>query len=208
MQFYAKYIFAPLMDWSLRRPEIEELRAELIAQASGEVLEIGYGTGLNLRHYTADVRGLTLIDPVELLPRRVEQRLAACRAADVIRRSATAERLPVADASQDYVVSTFTLCSVGNTAQSLAEIYRVLRPGGRFLLLEHGASDEPGVRRWQDRLNPLNKMIGCGCNLNRPIASLVERGGFRFAALDRLPLPGVPRIMAPLYFGIAQAAGP
>jgi ubiquinone/menaquinone biosynthesis C-methylase UbiE len=201
--FYAKYVFGPLMDWSLRRPMIDELRERLIPQAAGDVLELGYGTGLNLPHYSRQVRRLTLIDPVEIMPRRVAQRIADCRAGAIERIAAAAEGLPIAEASIDCVVSTFTLCSVEDVAAALAEVCRVLKPGGRLLLLEHGRSEDSSVARWQDRLNGLQRLVACGCNLNRPIQRVVESAGLAFTSLDRLTLPEVPRVMGSMYLGTA-----
>ena len=142
------------------------------------MLEIGFGTGLNLPHYTAEVRRLVLLDRAELMPRRVTKRIEDCRAGHIERLITSAERLPLEDASLDCVVSTLTLCSIRNVATALGEIRRVLRPGGKLLLLEHGRSDDPLIARWQDRLNPLQQIVGCGCNLNRQIERLVADAGF------------------------------
>lgn len=201
MGLYAKYIFAPLMDWSLRRPMIEELRQRVVSQATGDVLEIGFGTGLNLPHYTANVRRLTLLDNAELLPRRVAKRIKDCRAGHIDRLMTTAERLPLDDASLDCVVSTLTLCSIRDVAAALREIRRVLRPGGKLLLFEHGRSKDIQVARWQDRLNPLQRVVGCGCNLNRPIDRLVADSSFDAAGLSRERLDGVPQVIAEIYVG-------
>jgi ubiquinone/menaquinone biosynthesis C-methylase UbiE len=203
MGLYAKFIFAPLMDWSLRRLDIEELRQRVVSQAAGEVLEIGFGTGLNLPHYTAEVRRLTLLDSDELLPRRVARRIEACRAGGIERVIASAERLPLQDASLDCVVSTLTLCTIADVGAALREIRRVLRTGGKLLLFEHGRSGDPRIARWQDRLNPLQRVIACGCNLNRPMDRLVANSGFCVDRLARERLEQAPRVLAEIYVGAA-----
>ncbi|HEX5102678.1 MAG TPA: class I SAM-dependent methyltransferase [Pirellulaceae bacterium] len=203
MGLYAKYVFAPLMDWSLRRQDIEALRGRVVSQAAGDVLEIGFGTGLNLPHYTADVRRLTLLDSAELLPRRVARRVETCRAGSIERLITSAERLPLEDQSLDCVVSTWTLCSIRDVAPALDEIRRVLRPGGKLLLMEHGRSDDPNNARWQDRLNPLQRLVACGCNLNRPIDRLLENAGFGLERLSRERMENVPQVLAEIYVGAA-----
>lgn len=206
LSLYAKYIFAPLMDWSLRRRDIEELRERVVAQAAGDVLEIGFGTGLNLPYYTPEVRRLTLLDRAELLPRRVARRIEVCRAGGIERLITSAELLPLDDASLDCVVSTLTLCSIRDVAAALREIRRVLRPGGKLLLFEHGRSDDPRIARWQDRLNPLQRIVACGCNLNRPIDQLVSDAGFLLDRISRGKLEGVPQVLADIYIGAASLA--
>ena len=204
MGLYAKYIFAPLMDWSLRRRDIEALRERVVSQAAGAVLEVGFGTGLNLPYYSEDVRRLTLLDNAELLPRRVAKRIAACRAGRIERLITSGERLPLEDASLDCVVSTLTLCTIPDVAAALREIRRVLRPDGKLLLLEHGRSDDPQIARWQDRLNPLQRIIACGCNLNRPVERLVADAGFSVGGLARETLERVPQVLAEIYVGHAS----
>jgi SAM-dependent methyltransferase len=202
MGLYQNYCLAPLMDWVLARPAIDDLRRRVVGGASGRVLEIGYGTGLNLPHYRPDVTGLTLLDNQRLLPRRVKQRMDACRARQVVTIQATAEKLPFADATFHCVVSTFTLCTIDDVAAALDEVRRVLAPRGSFLFLEHGRSDSRSLARWQDRLNPLQRWWAGGCNLNRPIARLLEEAGLKIVNLDRSPLPGAPRLID-MYAGVA-----
>ena len=203
MGLYAKYIFAPLMDWSLRRRDIEALRERVVSQAAGDVLEIGFGTGLNLPYYTADVSRLVLLDSAELLPRRVARRMEVCRAGGIQRLITSAERLPLEDASLDCVVSTLTLCSIRDVTAALRELRRVLRPGGKLLLFEHGRSEDPRIARWQDRLNPLQRIIACGCNLNRPVDRLLTEAEFSVSGLNRERLSPAPQILADVYVGSA-----
>ena len=202
LAMYATYIFPRLMDWVLRGARFQTERRRLLAVAHGMVVEIGFGTGLNLPHYPPTVTALYAVDPAPLLPDRVAQRVASAPF-PVHLRHVTAEELPYDDRTFDCAVSTFTLCTIPDPLRSLREVRRVLKPNGRFLFLEHGRSDDPATARWQDRLNPLQCRLACGCNLNRRIDRLVSEAGLRIEQLDRDLLPGVPRIGGELYRGIA-----
>ena len=204
MSLYSRYIFAPLMDWTLSRAEIHELRKRVVARAAGDVLEIGYGTGLNLPFYQPAVKRLVLVDSETMLPRRVTQRIAKCRAQKVEQATLSAERLPFEDRAFDCVVSTFTLCSILDLPAALGEVRRVLKPDGHFLFLEHGQSDDPRIARWQDRFNPLQRVIGCGCNLNRRIDQFIREADLAIHDLERPLVASLPRIAAEMYVGAAE----
>lgn len=202
MGIYAKYVFPHLLDWTMSRQVMAEQRARIVGSASGEVLEIGFGTGLNLPHYGPNVARLHAIDPADVLRRRVGRRVAAA-AFPVQMHQLDAARLPFADASFDCVVSTWTLCSIRDVASALSEVRRVLRPGGRLLFLEHGRSDDPRVARWQDRLNPVQKVVGVGCHLNRSIDQLVREADLQVERLERFRLRDAPAIFGEHYLGEA-----
>src|SRR5262245_39509850 len=176
------------MDWTLSGKEIERRRKLVVTRAAGKVLEIGFGTGLNLPHYTSAVTSLTLLDPARMLPRRVQQRMDACRARQVVRVDGDAQRLPFYDATFDVVVSTYALCTIPDAQAALAEARRVLHPRGTLLFAEHGRAAERSIARWQDRLNGVHKFWGCGCNVNRPIQQWIEEAGFAIQELDRTPV--------------------
>ena len=200
MSFYERHVFPRMMDWSMRTPVIGELRRALLAAAHGDVIEIGFGTGLNLPQYPAAVRSLTAVDPLDALRERVAARVAAAPF-PVARIGLSADgRLPFDDARFDCAVSTFTLCSVPDAVAAVRELARVLKPGGRFLYLEHGASDDARTARWQRRVEPLHKRIGAGCHLTRRIDAIVRDGGFAPDATRRFRLPG-PRILSEMYEG-------
>jgi len=203
MSFYADHVFPHLMDWTLGTRRFQELREQALASAQGHVLEIGFGTGLNLSHYSHAVTSLTALDPATLLPRKVARRISrGSLPVELVRLSA--ETLPFEDGRFDCAVSTWTLCTIPNPVAALREVRRVLKPGGTYVFLEHGRSDDAWVAKWQDFFNPIERVIACGCNLNRPIDALISQGGLKIDRLDRFLLPGVPRIVGEMYRGFAR----
>ncbi len=203
MGFYAAHIFPLLMDWVMGGEKFQEQRGEALSGLTGNILEIGFGTGLNLPHYPAGVSRVTALEPARLLRHTVSRRIAASPIPVKFVRG-SGEALPFADGRFDCVVSTWTLCTIPDVAAALREVRRVLKAGGRYVFLEHGRSDTPTVARWQDRLNPLQMKIGVGCNMNRPIARLVADAGLAVSRLDRFQMPGVPRLLGEMYRGIAE----
>lgn len=204
MGLYASHIFPRLMDHVMRGEEFQRLRRELLKQVSGEVLEIGIGTGLNLAHYGSNISRVQAVDPAPMLPARVAERRAVVHFPVEITQH-SAEQLPHKDQTFDYVVSTWTLCTIPDPVLALQEVKRVLKPGGRFLFLEHGRSDDHTIATWQDRLNPIQNVIGCGCNLNRQIDRLITQSGLMLTQLDRFSMQGVPRLVGEMYQGAAVA---
>ena len=204
MGLYTKYIFPCLLDWTLGTPEFGKYRRRALAAAQGHTLEIGFGTGLNLPHYPSAVTQLTVLDSENMLRRKVAARIAAC-ALPVNQMQLDAQgRLPFGDETFDTVVTTLTLCSIADTTPALAEIRRVLKPAGQFLFFEHGRSDDALVAARQDRFNPLQKIIGAGCNMNRPMDGLIRQAGFEISELERFVMPKTPRVLAEMYRGCAQ----
>lgn len=205
MGLYSERIFPWLLDRSLSHPRIEARRAALVGQAAGEVLEIGFGSGATLPFYdAAKVTRLAVVEPSEGMNRRAAARLAASPV-PVNSVPGAGERLPFDDASFDTVVTCLTLCSVQDPPKVLAEIRRVLKPGGRFLFLEHVLSDDEGRRRWQHRLTPVQKVVGVGCHLNRDTAALVRAAGFTLpeVVLELEPAFGAMAPLVPLAAGAA-----
>lgn len=201
---YSKYIFPRLLDWSLGAPEMGKYRRRALEGARGRTLEIGFGTGLNLPWYPEGVTELVVFDSENMLPELVEERISRSAIPVTRLRLDASGRLPFDDRSFDSVVTTFTLCSIGDLAAALSEVHRVLKPSGGLHFLEHGRSDDRGVARWQDRLNPLQKIVGVGCNMNRPIDRLIREAGFGFTSLERFLMPKTPRLLAEMYQGIAH----
>ncbi len=198
-------LFGLFLDWSMRSRIIARERPTALKDAYGQVLELGFGTGLNLPYYPSAVTALTVVDPEDLLPDRIEKRIAAARF-PVRRIKLGAERLPLDDNTFDCAVSTFTLCTIPDALAALREVRRVLKPRGSFLFLEHGLSDEPSVAKWQHRLNPVQNVIARGCNLDRKIDFLIASAGLEIIRLDRFVAAGAPRILSALYRGAAVAA--
>lgn len=205
MGLYARYVLPKLIDAACGQEPMAELRARHVPRATGRVLEIGFGTGLNLPHYAtggAAPTAVVALEPSLDIAALAERRLAQSPlAVEVLRESA--EEIPAQDATFDTVLSTWTLCSVPNVYQALREIRRVLRPSGQLLFIEHGASDEPPVLAWQRRLTPVWKLIGGGCHLARQPDRLIKDAGFRIAELETSYLPG-PRVATFTYRGVAK----
>jgi ubiquinone/menaquinone biosynthesis C-methylase UbiE len=202
MNLYRRIIFPQLLDLALSGERIERYRRQLLAHVQGAVLEIGFGTGLNLPCYPEHIRKITGVDPNPGMGSLARRRIASSPIA-VDWQVADAQELPFPSQSFDSVVSTWTLCSIPNVAKALREIRRVLRAGGKLFFLEHGLSEDPQVQRWQNRLNPLQKVIADGCNLNRDMARLIREAGFRFEQLERFYMADQPKFIGYTYQGIA-----
>jgi ubiquinone/menaquinone biosynthesis C-methylase UbiE len=186
----------------MRDPKMTTLRKDLLADVRGEVLEIGFGTGLNLEHYPEQLGRIAAVDPGEGMKRIAEDRIVQSRI-EVDQRVQTAEDLPYEEERFDYVVSTWTLCSIPDVRRALSEVCRVLKPGGRFLFLEHGLSDEPKVQRWQRRLNWLQRRMAGGCRLDVDVEALVREQPFKDLNLERFLMERTPRTHGTMYRGLA-----
>src|SRR5262245_53258495 len=202
MGFYSQVIVPLLCDFGLDRPFVARYRRELLAHASGDILEIGLGTGLNLPCYPRHVRKLTTVDPNVGMDRRARRRIRQA-GIEVDRRALGGERLPFEDGTFDCVVSTFTLCSIEQADQAVREAYRVLKPGGNLLLLEHGLSPGAKVRKWQRRLNWLQVRLAGGCRLDRDMRALVTAQPFASVQMDELYIERTPRTHGYMYRGAA-----
>ena len=180
---------------------LRAMRQQLLADAAGRVLEIGAGTGANLPHYNGAVESLVVTEPEPPMLRRLQRAAHEhVPSARVLR--APAEDLPFEDDSFDTVVSTLVLCGVDDQPRALREARRVLRPGGRLLFLEHVRSDDPGLARFQDRMNWLNNLV-VGCDCNRPTLATIEAENFEVAQLARTTMPKAPKFVRPLIVGAA-----
>ncbi len=202
MNWYERRILPRLTDLAMRHQVMRDYRAQVVPQARGQVLEIGAGSGLNLPFYGAQVTQLHALEPSPGLLQMMREQ-AHNLIFPVFFLPCSAEAIPLDDASIDTVVMTWTLCTIPDPTQALAEIRRVLRPHGSLLFAEHGCAPEANVRAWQDRLNPLWGHIAGGCNLNRRIDYLVRDANFTIVALETGYAKG-PRPMAYMYAGRAQ----
>ena len=190
-----------IQDFAMRF--MDDLRPETVAVAGGDVLEVGFGTARNLEHYGPRVVRVTGVDPMStegVAP--IDARIARARF-PVERTVLRADReLPFDSGRFDCVVTTFTLCSIPEPDAALAEMRRVLKPGGRYVFIEHGRAERDSTARWQDRLNPIWRVVMDGCNINRRMDRLVEQAGFSLASLDRFRYRG-PSVLAQMYRGVA-----
>lgn len=199
--------FAAIYDRLMAATEeagLSEMRAELLSAAQGRTLELGAGTGLNLDHYPAAVTELVLTEPDPHMARRLRDRASGETGRRVEVVDAGAERLPFEDSSFDTVVSTLCLCTVDDPARVVGEVERVLRPGGRFLYLEHVRGDGDRLRRWQDRLEAPWGWFAGGCHPNRDTAATLSASGLEVADPSRGELPKAPPIVKPLIRGDAR----
>jgi len=202
MGLYSQVIFPFLCDFGLDRQFVANYRRELLAHASGSILEIGFGTGLNLPCYPPHVRKITTIDPNIGMYRRARRRIKQV-GIEVDQRAVGGERLPFGDSTFDCVVSTFTLCSIEDVALALAEVYRVLAAGGKFLFLEHGIGPQPNVQKWQHRLNWLQMRLADGCHLDRDIKALVSAQPLASAEVEEFYIEKTSKTHGYLYRGTA-----
>lgn len=202
MGFYHHYVFPRVLDVVMSNRRLHEPRNRTLAPARGRILEIGFGTGRNLTHYPGSVRRIEAIDPDVDLDRLSLPRIRTA-SIDVDFHHLDAEHLPFAANSFDTVVSTFTLCSIPDVVHALAEIRRVLKPGGQFLFLEHGRSPDRSVAAWQDRLNALWQPVAGGCHLNRPMRKLVGESGLELGTVQNYYLRQAPRFVGYMTEGLA-----
>lgn len=202
MSLYSDILLPRLCDLAMRHPLFAPYRAKVAGAATGRVLEIGIGSGLNLPFYGVAVTELLALEPAPRLL-AMARRPAAASQQHVRFIEASAEAIPLDDNSVDSVVTTWTLCTVPQADIGLRELRRVLRPGGRLLFVEHGLAPQEAVRRWQHRLTPAWRRVTGGCHLDRPIQGLIESAGFE---VDRITTGYVrgPKPMTYFYEGSAR----
>jgi ubiquinone/menaquinone biosynthesis C-methylase UbiE len=202
MGFYANRVLPHVINAVMNTKQTREIRTRVCADLEGDVLEIGFGTGHNLPFIPDTVTRLLAVEPsgrsVDLARRRIE---ASPINVEVV--GLDGQQLPVGDASVDAVLCTWSLCTIPDAVAAVTEARRVLKPGGTFHFIEHGRAPDDGVRRWQNRLNPLQNRIGGGCNLNRDIAALITAGGLTITRLDRYYGSGEPKVFGSLDEGVA-----
>lgn len=177
VSFYGERILPHLVDRACRTAELQAWRRQVTAGLVGTVVEIGFGSGLNIEAYPEEVELVYAVEPAEVARRLAEPRIAA-GAVTVEHIGLDGQQIPLADDSCDAALSTFTLCTIPDVDGALAELRRVVRPGGRLHFLEHGLSPDPGIAAWQRRLEPVQKRLAGGCHLTRDPAALVRNAGF------------------------------
>lgn len=185
---------------------LREMRHELLARARGRVLELGAGTGLNLEHYPEGIESLTMVEPDPHMTKQLRDKLARSgRSSEVSVVEAPGEALPFADDSFDSAVVTLVLCTVPDPETTLAEIKRVLAPGGHLLFLEHVRAHDPGLAKWQDRLEGPWRFLADGCYCNRDTVAAIGAAGFELGEVENGELPKLPPLIRPLVQGSATA---
>jgi SAM-dependent methyltransferase len=202
MDFYQRHVVPYLTHLAMSQSQLLPFRQHVVGAAEGRVLEIGVGSGLNFPHYGTAIASVIGLEPSAELLRMARTRARMARV-PVALLDASAEAIPLDTGSIDTVVTTWTLCTIPNASHALAEMRRVLKPGGALLFVEHGRAPEAGVARWQDWLDPLWSSLAGGCHLNRKMDDLVMDAGFRIEALHNSRLPG-PRTHTCLYEGRAR----
>ena len=200
--FYREHVLPWLIDKGSGQSFLADWKQRTAGEASGRVLEIGFGPGGSLTHYATDgtVAMVVAVEPEAAMLRRAVPRIRSAPF-PVVPVRAVAQRLPFADASFDAAVSILSMCSIEPIETALEEVKRVLRPGGRFHFLEHGRAHRLMAARWQRRLNPLQRRL-CGCRLDLPVEQVLKESGLTLTVFERFKGPG-PRLLAQMYLGTA-----
>lgn len=202
MGLYQDQLLPRVQNKVMDRKDLREVRARVCSSLSGEVVEVGFGTGLNAPHYPDAVHKIAAVEPSRLCMRIAEQRIAAA-STKVELAGLTGETLDLPSDQFDAALSTWTLCTIPDVEAALGEIRRVLKPGGQLHFVEHGRAPDAGVARWQQRIEPPWKHLAGGCHLTREISQLVERAGFRIDGLRSYYMDGEPKMFGYTYEGVA-----
>lgn len=203
MGIYSQYIFPRLCNFALDTPIVNEQRRQLLSQVERSVLEIGFGTGLNLPQYPKEIRKITTIDPNAGMNKLSQKRIKPS-GIEVEHPQLSSEKLPFADNSFDCIVSTFTLCSIKDVNKAMKELFRLLKPNGKIFFLEHGLSPKPGIQKWQRRLNGIQQWFGDGCHLDRNMNEIVTAQPFSAVDSSEFYLEKMPKTHGYIYRGVAR----
>jgi ubiquinone/menaquinone biosynthesis C-methylase UbiE len=205
MGFYQDWVLPRFLNMMMDDKFMREERKKALGGVSGTVLEVGFGSGLNLPFYPGDVRRLVAVDPSRAGAKLARKRIAEAKF-PVEYLPVGGEQISAPDHSFDSVVSTFTLCSIPDPLAALEQMRRVLKPGGKLFLIEHGLSADPKIQKWQRRLDRLNHFVLGGCHLNRDMRRMVAEAGFEFDQVDQYYMQGAPKFAAFMTRGVASAA--
>jgi len=203
MGFYTDVIIPLFYDSSMDSSKINEGRKSILSKiAEAEILEIGFGTGINTNYYPANVKKIIGIDVSKGMLKQFKKKSDNGKI-EIELMHHNGESLPFADNSLSAVVSTYTLCTIKKIDTTLKEVHRILKPDGKYYFLEHGLADNPRTQKWQHRLNPIQNIWAGGCNLNRDIKSLILNSGFKISELKNYYMKRDPKIVGYMYEGIA-----
>jgi len=201
---YERRIFPFILDKQMNKDNYKHERDSTLSNATGRILEIGFGTGLNLPHYPKHIKKIVALDINPGMNVKAQKRMLES-GLNVEYHCLNSEMLPFETSSFDSVISTWTLCSIADLNSALSEIHRVLKPTGKFVFLEHGLAEEPGMQKLQYWMTPVQKIVGCGCHLNRKIDELIRQAGFQIENLERFIMDGASTPLASsMYRGVAN----
>jgi SAM-dependent methyltransferase len=204
MGLYGEQVLPRMINVLCGLKSVEPLRRRVCEGLEGDVVEIGFGSGLNIPFYPEAVERVAAVEPADLGWKLAEKRLRGT-SVPVQRSGLDGQSLPFADNSYDAALSTWTLCTIPDVAAALSEVRRVLKPGGTLHFVEHGLAPDERVRRWQYRLEPVQKRIFGGCHLTRPVVDLLTAAGFKITDLDVFYEEGTPKVLGADSLGVAKA---
>ncbi|HBD13076.1 MAG TPA: SAM-dependent methyltransferase [Porticoccaceae bacterium] len=206
MSLYEKYFLASFINLACGTKPIMYQRKKVVPLCEGRVLEVGMGSALNLPYYDREkVELIWGLEPSEAMRNKAAPNIEKS-GIDVKLIDLPGEEIPLDDATVDTVLLTYTLCTIPDWHAALQQMRRVLKPGGKVVFTEHGKAPDAGVKKWQDRVNPLWKRFAGGCNLNRPVPDLLTETGFAVENLESMYLPSTPRLFGYNYWGVATKA--
>ncbi len=204
MSFYDDHILPHIIHIACGTKPILKQREKIVPQAEGRVLEIGMGSGINIRYYNPDkVEKIWGLEPSAGMRQKAKSRVEAAPF-DLEWLDLPAEEIPLDDKSVDTIVLTYTLCTIPDWLSAVKQMRRVLKSSGKLLFSEHGKAPDASVKKWQDRINPLWMKIAGGCHLNRDIPELLIEGGFNIKEMDTLYVPSTPKVTGFTYWGYAS----
>jgi SAM-dependent methyltransferase len=204
MGFYSERVVPRLVNLTCGGKVVDPLRRRVCEGLHGEVVELGFGSGLNVPHYPASVTAVTAVEPSDVAWRLAANRVMAAQL-PVRRSGLDGQDLPFEDQTFDCALSSWTLCTIPDAVAALRELRRVLKPGGTFHFVEHGLAPDEPVRRWQHRLEPIQRRVAGGCHLTKPISELITTAGFTITQVDVFYQPGAPKSLAALTLGRATS---
>jgi ubiquinone/menaquinone biosynthesis C-methylase UbiE len=205
MGLYADHVLPRVVDVACGLKTARPLRQRVCAGLAGEVVEIGFGSGLNVPYYPKAVTRVAAVEPADLGWKLAQKRLRSARV-PVERSGLDGQSLPFPDDSFDTALSTWTMCTIPDVGRALAEVRRVLKPGGTLRFVEHGLAPDEGVQRWQHRLEPVQKRLFGGCHLTRRVPDMLTAAGFEIVELDQFYEDSAPKVVGAESLGVAVSA--